>query len=167
MIISFLDNKALGYQLGAFDYMQKPIDPQRLIASIHRLSHDSISHALVVDDDMGARDLICQILEDANIHCHTAVDGHAALSYLKQAGEKLPELMFLDLMMPGMDGFELLQKMQQNSAWAEIPVIVVTAKDLLEHEQDFLQPRVAGILAKDGLTSEQVLRQLGAAMKRF
>lgn len=167
IIISFLDNKTLGYQLGAFDYMQKPINPQHLIASIQHLSQDNIRNVLVVDDDIDARNLMRQILDDANITCDVAVDGTTALSYLQQAGEKLPGLIFLDLMMPGMDGFELLQKLQQNPAWAAIPVIIVTAKNLADHERDFLQPRVASILAKEGLSSEQVLKQLGAAVNRL
>lgn len=167
IIISFLDNTALGYQLGAYDYMQKPIEPQRLTSSIHHLTKESVNNVLVVDDDAEARDLMCQILEDAAIHCSTAMDGNDALIYLKRTNKQLPELILLDLMMPNMDGFELLKEMQKTPAWAAIPVIVVTAKTLEEHEREFLRTRVESILAKDGLTSEKVLQQLGTAIKNF
>ena len=165
-IISFLDNKALGYQLGAFDYLQKPVEPERLINGIKRLSQKQMQSALIVDDDQEARELMCDILTDEGIKCETAVDGKDALSYLKKASE-LPEIILLDLMMPVMDGFELLRQMQENTKWADIPVIIVTAKTIEEHEQDFLQPRVASILSKEGLTSEKVLKQLTTSIKRL
>lgn len=165
-IISFLDNKALGYQLGAFDYMQKPVEPERLISGIKRISQGQIKNVLIVDDDKEARDLMCEILSDAQIKCQTTVDGNDALAYLEKTSE-LPEIILLDLMMPGMDGFELLRKMQENELWSAIPVVVVTAKALEEHEREFLQPRVASILAKEGLTSEMVLNKLAIAIKRL
>lgn len=167
IIISFMDNKALGYQLGAFDYMQKPVEPQRLMSSIQRLSKDNFKHALVIDDDPEARDLVCQILHDANIQCHTAVDGNAGISHLQQTEKQLPDLILLDLMMPGMDGFEMLAEIQKIPEWAAIPIIIVTAKTLEEHEREFLRPKVASILAKDGLTSNQILKQLSIAIKSF
>lgn len=167
MVISFLDNQTLGYQLGAFDYMQKPIDPEQLIRSIKSLGASKINTALVVDDHPEARELIIQILEDAKISCDPAVDGHDALAVLKKLDKKLPEIIMLDLMMPGMDGFELLQRLHQNPDWANIPVIVVTAKSLVEHDFDFLRPRVASILSKEGLGSEQVLEGLRVVMRQF
>lgn len=166
-VISFMDNKALGYQLGAFDYIQKPLNPERLINGIKQLSQGDINSALVVDDDPEARELMLQILEDADITCEIAVDGNDALEVLGNSKGRLPEIILLDLMMPGMDGFELLQTIQQNPVWAKIPVIVVTAKTLEEHEDKFLRPRVAGIQAKEGLTSEQVLDKLGTVMNHI
>lgn len=167
IIITFMDNKALGFQLGAFDYMQKPVEPLRLTASIQRLSQNNFSHALVIDDDPEARDLICQILHDTNIQCCTAVDGNGGISHLKQSDKQLPDLILLDLMMPGMDGFEMLTEIQKVPTWAAIPVIIVTAKTLEEHEREFLRPKVESILAKDGLTSHLVLKQLGRSIKSF
>jgi len=167
IIISFLDNQSLGYQLGAFDYMQKPIESQRLAESIQRLSHDKLKHALVIDDDPEARDLICQVLQDADIHCQVAADGNQGILHLESTAMQLPELILLDLMMPGMDGFEMLTELQKVPEWAAIPVIIVTAKTLEEHELQFLRPKVASILLKEGLTSEKVLEQLGVAIKSY
>ena len=165
IIVSITENKALGYQLGAYDYMEKPIDPNRLLDSINHISGNLVKSVLVVDDNSEVRDLMTQIFEEANIACDVVVDGNDALSYLKKAEEKLPDLMLLDLMMPGMDGFELLHNLQQSPAWAEIPVIIVTAKSLAEHEREFLKPRVATILKKEGLDSKLVLNQLGRSIK--
>lgn len=163
-IISFVENKSLGYQLGAFDFMSKPVNPEYLIESIKRLTQNSMTNILVVDDDAEARDLMSEILRDANIKFEVAIDGNNALSLLEKAGGEPPELILLDLMMPDMDGFEFLQEKQKNPAWVAIPVIVITAKSLEEHERDFLRPRVAGILAKEELTSEKILQQLSASI---
>jgi len=168
-IISFLENKALGYQLGAFDYLQKPVEADQLIKGIARIKNNQITSALVVDDDIEARDLLGQILDETNITCKFAVDGNDALRTLQNCTQtkQPPELILLDLMMPGMDGFELLTEIKQNPNWASIPIIVITAKTLEEHEHNFLRPRVASILAKEGLTSKLVLKQLSTAMKHL
>jgi len=166
-IISFLNNKALGYQLGAFEVMQKPVDAETLIDSLNHLSHGRIKTALIIDDDHEVRDLMHQVLGDANITSKHAADGNEALAILQQSKQNLPELILLDLMMPGINGFELLKTIQQNSAWAKIPVIVISAKNLEKNEMEFLQPRVAGILDKHGLSSVQVLKQLGVAVEKF
>ncbi|MBE9526328.1 MAG: response regulator, partial [Proteobacteria bacterium] len=160
IIISFMENKAVGYKLGAFDFMQKPVNPKRLMASIQRVVPEDVNRIMVIDDDHDARELITQILVDTNIVVETAVDGNDALRTLESIKSELPELILLDLMMPDMDGFEFLQKMQDNPLWANIPVIIVTAKTLEEHERDFLQPRVNSILAKQGLAPEELLKQL-------
>ena len=167
IIISFLDNRSLGYQLGAYDYMQKPISPSYLVDSLGRLTPNSVHKALVVDDDPEARDLICQILEDAKVNCATAQDGLDALSVLKHPKNSLPDLILLDLMMPGMDGFDFLREVSKSPEWAAIPVIVITAKTLEVHEREFLKPRVANILEKEGLDSGKVLSQLGVTMRLF
>jgi len=166
-IISFLNNKALGYQLGAFDVMQKPVDPEILIDSLNHLSHGRIKTALIIDDDHEIRDLMHQVLDDANITSKHAAHGEEALAILQQSKQHLPELILLDLMMPGINGFKLLEKIQQNSEWATIPVIVISAKNLEKDEMEFLQPRVAGILDKHGLSSVQVLKQLEVAVEQF
>lgn len=167
IIISIVDNKTLGYHLGAFDYMQKPIDSERLMSSIHNLVEKEIKRVLVVDDDPEARELMRDMLEDAGIAYDGAASGVDTLALLEEAGDHLPDLITLDLMMPGMDGFELLRKIQENPAWANIPTIIVTAKTLEDHESEYLRPRVASILQKERISSEKVLAQLGAAMKRF
>lgn len=167
IVVSFVEDKAKGFQLGAYDYMQKPVSQNRLIKSLECLVRNNISNVLVVDDDSEARELMKQTLEDIEVSCSFAVDGNDALEKLKAMGSELPEVMLLDLMMPGMDGFELLSLVQQNPEWAEIPVIIISAKSLEDQEREFLRPRVISILSKQGLTSEKVLEQLGVVMKNI
>lgn len=166
-IVSSMDNKKLAYQLGAIDYLQKPLNPEHLIEGIHRLTLGKIKTALLVDDDPVARNLVSEILEDSGIACKFAIDGNDALSQLESAELDLPEIIILDLMMPGMNGFELLQKIHQNPAWFSIPVMVVTAKSLGEDEREYLLSHVTSILPKEGLGSDQVLKELGLVMKNL
>jgi len=168
-IISFLNNKALGLQLGAFDVIQKPVEPARLIEALNQLSYGRLNSALVIDDDHEVRDLMHQVLGDVNIKSKHAANGKDALDILHQASlvQNLPDLILLDLMMPAINGFELLSTIQRNSDWADIPVIVISAKTLEKHELEFLRPRVAGMLDKHGLSSVQVLKQLSTTIEKF
>lgn len=166
IVVSFLDDQAMGYQLGAYDYMQKPIKQQRLVSSLDRLVRSSVSSVMVIDDDAEARELMKQILDDIDMPCEFAVNANDALDKLNNM-KTLPAVVLLDLMMPGMDGFELLGLMHEHSDWVKVPVIVVSAKSLEEHEREFLRPRVSSILSKKGLTSEKVLEQLGAVIKNL
>lgn len=166
-VISGMDNRKLAYQLGAIDYMQKPFNPDHLIEGIYDLALGQIKSALLVDDDPAVRELMRQILGDTDITCEFAVDGIDALSKLESMADDLPEIIMLDLMMPGMDGFELLEKIHENPAWSAIPIIVITAKSLGEKEHDYLLSHVTSILHKEGLSSECVLKELGSAMKNL
>lgn len=164
-VISGMGNKKLAYRLGAIDYMQKPFNPDHLIDGINHLTLGNIKTALLIDDDPLVRNLIEQFLDDTDITSEFAVDGIDALSKLESMADDLPEIIMLDLMMPGMGGFELLEKIHENPAWSAIPIIVITAKSLGEEEHDYLLSHVTSILPKDELSSKQVLKQLGLAMK--
>jgi len=164
VIVTVMENKALGYRLGATDYLQKPVSGEELIGAINRILTRRAQSVLVVDDEPAARDLIRQVLEDEKIVVREAHNGLDALEALKQA---IPDVILLDLMMPGMDGFETLLRLEENEQWAAIPVIVVTAKTLGEAERSFLDERVEAVIQKAGMTTESLLKELGKTMRRL
>ncbi|MDQ6989523.1 MAG: response regulator [Mariprofundaceae bacterium] len=149
LMATMMDNKALGFELGAFEYLQKPIMPDNLIATIQSVP-TRVRHVLVVDDEESIRDLMMQSLEDLGIRSTLAVDGLDALEKLEQNSADLPDLMILDLMMPRMDGFEVLDKLAQHNVWCDIPVIVSTAKTLSHDEQAALSSKAKNIMQKGG-----------------
>jgi len=164
IIVSIMDNRTLGYQLGATDYLQKPIIPETLIRTIDRILRQEAETILVVDDDPEVIELVRWILEEEKIHVKTAENGVKALESVK---DTIPDLILLDLMMPEMDGFEVLSRLKNKEEWAEIPVIIITAKTLKETEKEFLENRVEAIIAKEGMSTDIVLKDISEAMKRL
>jgi len=164
IFVTIMDNKALGYKLGAFDYLQKPLQPEILIHTMSRILRRKARNILVVDDNPDVREMIRQMLEDEEIGVRMAENGRQALDALQQA---IPDIILLDLMMPEMDGFEVVRHLQNNSEWAGIPVIIITAKTLKDDEKRFLEQRVESIVVKEGLTTKSVLKEISEAMKKL
>ena len=164
IMVTIDDNKSLGYKLGANDYLQKPILPDVLLISMDKILRHKAKSVLVVDDEPDVLNLIKQIFEDENIPIVTAKNGKQAITFLEN--EK-PDLILLDLMMPEMDGFDVIRALKSNPAWTEIPIIVITAKILSEEEKTFLGMKVESVVHKDGITSNIVLKEVGEAMKKI
>jgi CheY-like chemotaxis protein/anti-sigma regulatory factor (Ser/Thr protein kinase) len=157
IVLSIIDNKALGFSLGALDYLVKPFDKGAIIAALQRIPGDPAKHVLVVDDEPDAVDLLTQILQGEGYQVKGAYSGEEALRALNTAPQ---DIIFLDLLMPEMDGFEVIQRVKANPRWRDIPIIVVTAKDLTDSDQRFLQRSVDKIIQKSGLTSENLMKEV-------
>ena len=164
IIVSIVDNIGLGYKLGAYEYLQKPILPETLIGTIEKILRRKAETVLVVDDDPEALDLMRQFLEDEKINVRTAENGLKALDSLTKM---LPDLILLDLMMPEMDGFEVINRLKKTEEWAKIPVVIITAKTLDEQESVFLDKRVEAIIAKEGMSTDVVLKEISETMRRI
>ncbi|MDM8516457.1 response regulator [Desulfobacterales bacterium HSG16] len=163
VIVSITDNRSLGFGLGAFDYLQKPILPDALIPAVNKILRRKARNILAVDDDPGVHDLLNQILTEEQIALRTASNGRQAIESLN---EMIPDLILLDLMMPEMDGFETARQIREKPEWAEIPILVLTAKTLSRAEKNFLDQRVEAIITKEGLSSEIVLQEISTALKK-
>ncbi len=128
VVITILDDRAKGFSLEASEYLQKPINREQLLDVIDRLISDKrVAPILVVEDDEAAREGLKRILASEGINVHGSRDGTQALEFLRS---NTPILILLDLMMPGMDGFQLLEELQRDDDWRRIPVIVLTAMEL-------------------------------------
>jgi CheY-like chemotaxis protein len=154
-----VDDRNLGYSLGASEYMTKPIDRARLVALVRQFTtKDTGGPVLIVDDDPAVRHLVQNAVEGVDLKAATAENGKAGLAWL--AANPLPSLILLDLMMPEMDGFEFLDRLRAAAQWRDIPVVVLTAKELTEAERGFLAQRTILVLSK----SAQPIGSLGAAL---
>jgi CheY-like chemotaxis protein len=112
---------------------------------------------LVVDDDPQVVDLVCQLLEGEPYEIIAAADGQKALEVI---AHRRPEVILLDLLMPRMDGFALIEQLQQDAQLQQIPVIVLTAKTLTTAEQALLEQSVSTVIQKRGLDRETLIREL-------
>jgi signal transduction histidine kinase/CheY-like chemotaxis protein len=150
ILVTIVDEKQRGYALGAVDYMIKPVDRARLIALLRTLCVGPSRRVLIVDDDPIIRRQIRIALEQEGWNPDEAEDGQAALDRLKDGPF---DVVLLDLIMPEMNGFEFLMQMRARDEWRDIPVIVVTAKDLTEEDRQQLTLGAERVLQK-GLKEE-------------
>jgi CheY-like chemotaxis protein len=158
IILTIMDDKNLGYALGAADYVTKPIDRDRLLATLQKYRCEvRPCPVLVVEDDAATRELLRRMLEREGWVVREAAHGRAALA---QVAERRPDLILLDLMMPEMDGFQFLEALRTQAAWRAIPIIVVTAMELSEAERQRLNGYVETILHKTTYSREALLSEV-------
>ena len=159
IMLTIVDHRNLGFSLGASEYMTKPIDRNRLIALIQKFAatkQDGV--VLVIDDDPDVRAMVKTTIESVGMQAAEAANGQAALDWL--GGNPQPALVLLDLMMPKMDGFEFLDHVRQNPEFVDLPIVVLTAKELTDNERSFLAERTLLVLSK----SAQPISKLGYAL---
>jgi CheY-like chemotaxis protein len=157
VMLTIVDDRNLGYALGAADYLTKPIDRERLLSVLARYRRDR--PVLIVEDDTALRELLRRMLEREGYAVVEAEHGRAALDRLR---EGTPGIILLDLMMPVMDGFEFLVELRREDAWRGIPVIVLTARDLSAEERERLNGSVTRILQKGAHGREALLAEVRA-----
>ncbi|HEY7544999.1 MAG TPA: response regulator, partial [Blastocatellia bacterium] len=158
IMMTMIDDRNIGFALGANDYLTKPVDRERLTDVLNKYRHSADGcRVMVVDDDPAARDMISRLL--AKEHCAVieAANGREALEQIRSQGV---DLILLDLMMPEMDGFELICELEAREEWQKIPVIVITAKDVSGEDRLRLNGHVEKILQKGAYSREQLLTEV-------
>jgi CheY-like chemotaxis protein len=155
VMLTIVDDRNLGYALGAADYLTKPIDRERLVAMLDRYRRDL--PVLVVDDDAEVRQLFRRMLEPEGYAVVEAENGRAALERLREVS---PGVVLLDLMMPEMDGFEFVTEVRRREAWRAIPIVVVTARDLAREDRERLNGHVQRILQKGAHGRDALLAEV-------
>ncbi|HWE75534.1 MAG TPA: PAS-domain containing protein [Stellaceae bacterium] len=154
-IVTMLNDRAIALSLGASGFLTKPIDWQRLNATLRQYGHKNLDGTvLLIDDDAEIRAMTRQMLERIGMTVAEAGNGKEGLAWLET--HQLPSIILLDLMMPVMDGFEFLDHMQQKDAWTGVPVIVVTAMELGAEELDLLQNATRKVIAKGATTGVDI-----------
>ncbi|MCY1017251.1 response regulator [Pyxidicoccus sp. MSG2] len=160
ILISVEEQRARGFSLGACEYLVKPVEPERLVEVVQRSlgqTAGSSAHAgevLVVDDDSATRELVSRNLRRAGFSTAEARSGEDALL---KARVSPPALVVLDLMMPNLDGFEVLRRLRAEKL--QVPVVVLTGKTLSSEEEALLRDGFAGFVKKGGHALEDVIAQ--------
>jgi CheY-like chemotaxis protein len=162
VMLTILDNKNLGFSLGASEFLTKPIERDVLVATLKRFVSQTTGPVLLVEDDELMRDLTRRSLESLGVPVVEAADGHLALEAMAKTK---PGLILLDLLMPEMDGFEFLAELRRHNEWRSVPVVVVTAKDIETADRIRLNGRVEAILQKGAFTREELLAELRDLVK--
>ena len=164
IVVSIVDERNLGYSLGAADYLTKPVDRDQLLAVLAKYCGNSTRRRLlVVDDNAETREMVRRLLERAQWDVDEADNG---ISALERIADDPPDIILLDLMMPEMDGFEFLARIGEDERWRALPVVVMTAKTLTASDRERLSGRVEQLVEKSGDNLDTLLGDLDAALRR-
>jgi CheY-like chemotaxis protein len=161
IVLSIVDNKALGYQLGAFDYLLKPFDREAILAALTHIPPQR-GRLLVVDDDVQIVDLVRQFLAGEPYEVVAAADGQEALEAISQ---QRPDILLLDLLMPRLDGFAVIEHLRQEAQYQQLPIIVLTAKTLTPPEYARLEQSVRTVIQKQGWDHDTLKQELASILQ--
>jgi len=170
IIASITDNRDLGISMGAIAYLLKPISPDELIrvlGDIERENNIKVNKVLVVDDNPADVEFIATLLEDTRVAGKTVLRAYGGSEGVTSAKKHRPDLVILDLMMPDMDGFEVIKRLRQSKATRDTSILVVTAKELSEEEHEFLRENAQHIMIKNEFTKDELLRNIKEALERL
>jgi GAF domain-containing protein/CheY-like chemotaxis protein len=162
VLMTIVEEKNRGYALGAADYLVKPVDRGKLVAALRHICGASAGRVLLIDDDDVVRRGVRLALEPIGWHVTEAENGRIALDALATSR---PDVIILDLMMPRMNGFEFLDEMRARAEWRDIPVVIITAKDLTEADRNRLNGGVEHIIQKS--ERDEMLRRLTSELSKW
>jgi adenylate cyclase len=162
VLLTIVDEKNRGYSLGAVEYLVKPVDREKLTQTLRRICGSVRGRVLLVDDDDIIRRQMRLQLQHNGWDISEAENGRIALARLDEAR---PDAIILDLIMPEMDGFEFVDEMRRRPEWHDIPVIVVTSKDLTAEDRSRLNGGVERIIHKTG--RDETLREVRGVLSKL
>ncbi|SHI90155.1 response regulator [Cycloclasticus pugetii] len=157
---TFLDEKKKAFELGAIDYLNKPVNKNNLLRVVSKaISNNKMPEILIIEDEVSTIAKLEQALENFGCTITKALNGKEGVNKIRN---HFPDLILLDLMMPEMDGFTFLEKLHQLPNTKEIPIIVMTAKDLSPVEKDLLKTSTQQIITKTSLlmNTDDVILQI-------
>ena len=166
IVVTIVDQPTTGAAIGADEYLVKPVDKKTLLAAVARCfeGREGSSPArpiLVVEDDGPTREIVAELLRTNGYAVATAADGGSARA---QVATSLPELVILDLVLPKLGGFELLAQWRSDPRTAELPIFVLTSKELTALEKTYLRENTQSLFHKQESWKDALLKQLQRAV---
>lgn len=167
IVCSIIEDLERGFSLGASDYLVKPILEEDLVISLDRLNSDgSIREVLVIDDNLDDLRLLGKMLNDDGRYKAVLAEGGRAGWNLATSGNP-PHVIILDLFMPDMNGFQILEKLQSDSRLRDIPVIILSGMDVSAEQRKQLEEYGKQILTKGSFNEKELLTFLQRALDRL
>ncbi|UCD56390.1 MAG: response regulator, partial [Candidatus Hydrogenedentota bacterium] len=161
VITSVLQEEETGFSMGAADYIVKPVSRRQLLERLQRLrdarASGRISNVLVVDDDREFMDLVGAMLESQSFSVDRAYTG---LQGIEHASKRKPDLIFLELMLPDISGFDVIEFLKMEDNTKDIPIIIVTAKDLTDEQKRSLNGKIEAIAKKGQYGKHDFLNEI-------
>jgi CheY-like chemotaxis protein len=166
ILLTIVDKKALGFKLGAAAYLLKPLDPTLVLEALRRVIGEKEhlqKYVLVVDDDPDVSEMLRQTLPESDFVLASAEDGEAGLRAIEA---RRPDVILLDLMMPKLDGFGVIERLRADPELRNIPIIVISAKELTEEESRTLRESVAFVMKKQGFDADILVQEINSVVKK-
>jgi len=147
IVVSMLDERGRGFALGAAEYLVKPVGKDQLMAALYRAAAmPERKHTVVaIDDDPLAIELVRASLEPEGWTVLGAATGQEGLALIR---ERQPSAVLLDLLMPGMDGFEVVEALRADPDTKTVPVVILTSKSMTQQDKERLQGRITYVARK-------------------
>ncbi|HEX2520617.1 MAG TPA: response regulator, partial [Terriglobia bacterium] len=166
IIVSIVDQKGKGFALGAADYLIKPINKEELLRKLAAFSLVSKVRTtpvkiLTIDDDPRAIEMLAAVLEPEGFHVFRASGGAEGIAL---AEAERPDLIILDLLMPGMNGFEVLDYLRKSPVTKRMPIILFTVKQLTAEEKRRIKGRITWLAQKEGFQRQGFVDMVKAAL---
>jgi CheY-like chemotaxis protein/anti-sigma regulatory factor (Ser/Thr protein kinase) len=161
VIVSTVEDQAKGIALGASAYLVKPVDPNELVKTVETLAAaGDVRRVLVIDDEEVFRYVLSQYLDSRG---HAVLEASNGAEGLELARSQQPDVIFLDINMPGITGREVLRRLKADPATRSIPVLVVTSADLTKEESLELLEKASDVIRKDALDRDRVIATIDGA----
>ena len=166
ILLTIVDKKALGFRLGAAAYLLKPLDPVAVRDVLNRVivrGDRRQKHVLIVDDDPNIADMLRQFLPEADFKVDSALDGVAGL---QAVAINPPDIILLDIIMPRLDGFAVIESLRAEPETRDLPIIVISAKELTAAESARLKETVAFVMKKQGFQGGKLADEINNVLKK-
>ncbi|AEF94381.1 multi-sensor hybrid histidine kinase [Desulfotomaculum nigrificans CO-1-SRB] len=166
VVCSVLPEKERAFSLGAVDFIEKPVSEKVLVNRLQKLTHSRRSdqtHIVLIDDDKMALEFLNCIVGGAGYQTHSFMLAEEALNYIINGGQV--HAIILDLLMPGMDGFEFLDNLRADANYKSIPVLIYTGKDLTKEDYQKLNDKYERLLNKSFMHPDILLKELSLLIK--
>ncbi|MEK6622075.1 MAG: response regulator, partial [Planctomycetota bacterium] len=162
VVVSIFEERDRGFSLGAVDYLVKPITREQLVQTLKRRGltvgpEAGPVHILVIDDEPKTVELVAAVLEAEGYCVQKAYGGEEGIDLAIRQGY---DLIILDLMMPKVDGFDVVEELKKHAGSKDVPIIIATAKDLTEEDLLRLRGKVESIAQKGRFSKEELLRDI-------
>ncbi|MEO7931804.1 MAG: response regulator [Chthoniobacterales bacterium] len=164
VMLTMVDDKAMGYTLGVDDYMLKPIERVDFVGVLRKFcDQNNPGTVLVVEDDDTSRELVRDMLEKDH---YTVIEARNGLEGLERLTGVVPTMILLDLMMPEMDGFEFAAAVRKIPKLTNVPIVVMTAKDITSQDRTRLEGHVARVMQKGLYGRDDLLAEIRSHILR-
>lgn len=159
IVISMLDQREIGFTMGIAEYFLKPVDKNTLISALDKIKQIievEVPRVLVVDDEPNIVELVASMIEPD----YSVIRAYGGEEGIEKAFKEHPDALILDLMMPVINGFDVISRLKDNPETKDIPIIICTGKDLTSDDIQLLSDNVVSVMRKSMFTSDDIINEI-------